>query len=43
MMAIVIGGVEFPTKSGHEVNGYSDGSYSAEDTYPSEEWRHLPS
>jgi hypothetical protein len=29
--------VEFPTKSGHGVNGYSDCSYSAGDTYPSDE------
>ncbi len=32
-------GVEFPTKSGHRVNGYSDCSYSAGDTYPSDECR----
>jgi hypothetical protein len=29
--------VEFPTKSGHGVNGYSVRSYSAGETYPSEE------
>jgi hypothetical protein len=29
--------LEFPTKSGHGVNGYSDCSYSAGDTYPSDE------
>jgi hypothetical protein len=29
--------VEFPTKSGHEVKGYSDCSYSAGETYPSDE------
>ena len=30
-------GVEFPTKSGHGVNDYSDCSYSAGETYPSDE------
>jgi hypothetical protein len=30
-------GLEFPTKSGHGVNGYSVRSYSAGETYPSEE------
>src|SRR5690349_522565 len=34
--------VEFPTKSGHRVNGYSACSYSAGETYPSEEWRRWP-
>lgn len=29
--------VEFPTKSRHRVNGYSACSYSAGETYPSEE------
>ena len=29
--------VEFPTKSGHEVKGYSDCSYSAGETYSSDE------
>jgi len=29
--------LEFPTKNGHEVKGYSDCSYSTGDTYPSEE------
>jgi hypothetical protein len=29
--------VEFPTKSRHGVNGYSACSYSAGETYPSEE------
>ena len=33
--------VEFPTKSGHGVNGYSVCSYSAGETYPSEECRRL--
>src|SRR5262249_22686403 len=28
--------LEFPTKSGHRVNGYSVRSYSAGETYPSE-------
>jgi hypothetical protein len=31
------GDLEFPTKSGHRVNGYSACSYSAGATYPSEE------
>ena len=31
--------VEFPTKSRHGVNGYSACSYSAGETYPSEECR----
>jgi hypothetical protein len=31
--------VEFPTKSGQGVNGYSVRSYSAGETYPSDEWR----
>ena len=30
-------GVEFPTKSGHGVKGYWDCSYSAGETYPSDE------
>jgi hypothetical protein len=34
--------LEFPTKSGHEVKGYTDCSYSAGETYPSEEWRRCP-
>ena len=29
--------MEFPTKSGYEVKDYSDCSYSAGETYPSEE------
>jgi hypothetical protein len=29
--------LEFPTKSRHGVNGYSACSYSAGETYPSEE------
>jgi hypothetical protein len=29
--------VEFPTRSGHEVKVYSDCSYSAGETYPSDE------
>ena len=32
-----IGCLEFPTKSGHGVKGYTDCSYSAGETYPSEE------
>jgi len=33
--------LEFPTKSGHRVKLYSVRSYSAGDTYPSEECRRL--
>jgi len=33
--------MEFPTKSGHRVKLYSVRSYSAGDTYPSEECRRL--
>jgi hypothetical protein len=33
--------MEFPTKSGHGVNGYSGCSYSAGETYPSAECRRL--
>jgi hypothetical protein len=35
------GKVEFPTKSGHGVKLYSACSYSAGDTYPSDECRRL--